>query len=185
MRNLLVGIILILSVPSVDGQDLMIFNGTPSFNFYLGSTHLATDSSKIELEKGLKYFEKKSAVLKEYFSKLSSGDLKEAKRILRKEKDLRKHGDFTIGMMFTLTRMKELEILYKPCFQIKDEIANEAVISCSVDEFNSLKRTNGEIRVECKYLGPLYVDNKIAYELVAYKTTANKVHNPWLVCLSF
>jgi len=151
---------------SSQGQDLKIFTGTIDYKFHLSSTHTLSEEKKKELDSDIKFYSQRRQLLTDYFTKLNSEDIEGAKKILKKDKKLKDTDDFTLAYMFTILRMKELKILYKPCIQVNDENADGIIISCSTEQLDQLKSGDKEFQLECRYVGELIVDKAKAYELV-------------------
>lgn len=156
-------------VGSSCGQDLKIFTGTIDSHFHLSSTYTLTEDKRNEFEMDIEFYAKRKQLLTDYFTKLSSGDNDGARRILKKDKELKDKDAFTLSYMFTLVRMKELKTLYKPSIQINDDTAEGILISCTPTQFEILNADKREYTLECRYIGELIVDNAKAYELVTIK----------------
>jgi len=170
MSKLLLYIVLTLLLNyRVSGQESENYSGLLDTKFYLSGTHQLNDSSRERTEKWIKEYKTKELTIQDYLTKLNSGDENGANKIIRKDKQLKEDGEFTIKMMYTLLRMKELGILYRPCFTINDDKADRAIISCSTEQLDELRKGNREFNFQCRYIGLLYVDNLRAFELVSYK----------------
>ena len=153
----------------VYGQESENFTGVLDTKFYLSATYQLDDSTKAKGEKWIREYKSKELMVRDYLTKLNSGDEKGANKIIRKDKQLKEDGEFIIKMMYTLLRMKELGILYRPCFTLNDDKAKNAIISCSTEQLAELRKGNREFNFQCSYLGHLYVDNLRAFELVSFK----------------
>jgi hypothetical protein len=148
------------------GQDLTTFTATIDYKFHLSGTHTLSEDKKKEFEIDIDFYAQRKELLTDYFAKLSSGDKDGAIRILKKDKKLKDMDDFTLAYMFTLVRMRDLKILYKPCIQVNDDKAEGIIISCTMDQFEEIKNSKKEYTLECRYVGELVVDKAKAYELV-------------------
>lgn len=153
----------------VYGQEIETYSGQLDTKFYLSRTYQLNDSSKEKTEQWIKEYKVKESTIQDYLTKLNSGDNKGAKRVIRKDKQLKKDGEFNVKMIYTLLRMKELGILYRPCFTLNDDKAKNAIISCSKEQLAELRKGNREFNFQCRYLGHLHVDNLRAFELVLFK----------------
>ena len=154
---------------SVYGQEIESYSGHLDTKFYLSGTYQLNDSSRDKTEKWIKEYKAKESIIRDYITKLNSGDDKGANKIIRKDKQLKKDGQFIVKMIYTLLRMKELGILYRPCFTINDSKADSAIISCSTEQLDELRKGNSQFNFQCRYVGLLYVDNLRAFELVSFK----------------
>jgi hypothetical protein len=151
------------------GQDIKTFTGTIDYKFHLSSTHTLNENQKKELDTDIEFYAQKEKLLTDYFTKLNFGDNEGAKKILKKDKGLKEKDDFTLAYMFTILKMKELKILYKPCIQVNDDKADGIIISCSTEQLDKLRSSDKEFQLECRYVGELIVDKAKAYELVTVR----------------
>jgi hypothetical protein len=151
------------------GQDLVTFTGTIDYKFHLSETHTLTGDKKKEFETDIDFYAQHTALLTDYFTKLSSGDNEGAKSVLTKDKILKDKDAFTLAYMFALVRMRDLKILYKPCIHVNDDKAEGILISCTTDQFEEMKSNRKEYMLECRYVGELIVDKTRAYELVTVR----------------
>jgi hypothetical protein len=126
------------------GQDLKIFTGTTDYKFHLSSTHSLDEDKKKELEADIEFYYQRRQLLQDYFTKQNSGDNEGARKIIKKDKKLKAKDDFTLAYMFTVLRMKELELLYKPCIQVNDAKGEGIIISCSIEQFEQMKDSDKE-----------------------------------------
>jgi hypothetical protein len=167
-KNLFVFSFLLSSI-AIKAQDLKTFTGHIDTHFNLSSTHNLNDQGRKEAETNIAIFAQKRPLLIDYFSKLNAGDEQGAAGLLKQDSVLSKNSEFSISLVFLMLRMKELNMLYKPCIQLNDDSPDINIISCSIEQLNELLKEDREYVLECRYLGELIPGNDKAYELIAIR----------------
>lgn len=153
-----------------DAQDLKIFKGTVNYQFNLSRTDKIPKNERDTIQKQLGVFIQNIELLIDYYENLNIGDTSSANKTLKQDTMFYKMSKFSLAFNFSLARMYQLGILYKPCIQINDKYQENNLIFCSEKQFEDLIRfKNKKFKLECKYIGNLIIDKTQAYELVNIK----------------
>jgi hypothetical protein len=163
--------ILVLASTLVFPQSIKTFEGTFTFSFTSSTTHKLNKSDRDQMEKEISNFLPKMNLMTSYFRALASGNSALVKDILKKNPSIGKENEFGLATMFNLTRMKQLGVFYKPCFQV-DDLKNEpAIIVCTEKEYEILNKDEDlkNYIMECEYVGDLVLDNFQVYRLISFK----------------
>lgn len=153
-----------------NAQDLKIFKGTISYQFNLSRTDKIPINERDTLKKQLDVFIQNMGLLIDYYENINRSDTSSANKIIIQDTLFKKLSKFSLAFNFSLARMYQLGILYKPCIQINDKYQERNLIFCSAKQFEELiKFKNKKLKLECKYIGSLIIDNTLAYELINIK----------------
>lgn len=152
-------------------QTLKTFKGTVDYKFNLSSTNKITPNERKELENGITPYVKKMELLISYYTALYKGDNKVAKEVLSHDTLFSKDDAFTLAYMFSLARMKQLGVLYKPCIQVNDNGEELKIIVCTEQQQKEfIEHGNSKTYdLKCNYVGSLIKDNIQIYKLISYR----------------
>ena len=102
-------------------QTFKIFKGTVDYKFHLSSTNSIKPGERSAFESDMAPYLKRIDLLSSYYKALNKGDTTASEFFLNSDTLLSKDNAFTLAYMFSLVRMKQLGILYKPCVQVNDD----------------------------------------------------------------
>jgi len=152
-------------------QTLKTFKGTVDYKFHLSSTNAIKPVERSAFEREMSPYLIKIDLLSSYYKALKKGDTLAAEKFLNSDSFLSKKDAFTLAYMYSLARMKQLGILYKPCVQVNDDSGESKIIVCSDRQQKEfIKHANSKQYVlRCEYIGDLITNNIQVYNLVSYK----------------
>ena len=152
-------------------QTQKIFTGTVDYKFNLSSTNTLKPSKRNNLENEINPYLTKINLLSSYYEAVNKGDTLASEKFLIGDSLLSKKDEFTLGYIFSLIRMKQLGILYKPSIQINDDSEENKIIVCNDQQQKEfIKHANSKkYKITCVYIGSLLVDNTQVYQLISYK----------------
>ncbi len=166
----LTGVLFILICCSLKTEKTKTFKGTIDNHFNLSTTNAIKLEDRQELEKDIDTYLSKIDLLNSYYEKINEGDIQLANKILQTDTLLSKQDDYTLAYMFTLTKLKELDLLYKPSFQVNDNSAESKLIFCNEKQIKELTENRDRIfELNCKYIGNIIIDKTQVYQLEKYK----------------
>ncbi|MEO1517527.1 MAG: hypothetical protein AAFV95_21060 [Bacteroidota bacterium] len=161
MQHLLVTIFLSLFCGICQAQtpsDTIVLKGTIGNHFHLSSTQNIPQEQREEYQRERAALASKMKLLDRYYHLQSSGAQQEADQLLASDDVLSQKNKFGIGLLYTMAKMQELDILYKPLIQCS---TGDYLISCDPGQLETLKpylNKNKEIQLTCRYIATIPMD---------------------------
>lgn len=157
-------------------QDSIELIGTVDNAFFLSSTHKTNPELKEQFEKQILLTQKYKVEFLNFINESNKDNYKKARKQL-KSKEIKNYNEFQINTLVALLRLKELNILYLPTFQVIDEnehnFNEKKIISCTPEQLEKIIDPYKKFKFKCKYLGEFYVDNAKCYQLIDFEETTN------------
>ncbi len=151
-------------------QDTLILSGRPDYSFFGATTHRSDSLTRARFNASIEHFEPYRDSMIEFFKAKTEGKEKKAEKIRIEKLDNEK--EFGLSMMFLLMRMKELDIIYQPMFQVQTSGGQDTnvLVSCTVKQMEEIGNVEGELEFKCVYLGELLMDGAVIYKLIHYQS---------------
>jgi len=162
-------LLIVIEATSSCTQSDAIFKGTVDYKFNLSTTNKIKPIDRPEFERQMTPYFNRIKILDAYFEKTSNGETSAANNILATDTLLAKEDAFSLAYMYSLVKMKQLGVLYKPCVQVNDNLANKLIFCTEVQREDLIKDQKREFTLNCKYIGSLIIDQTKVYQLIDYK----------------
>lgn len=146
--------------------DTIVLKGEIGNHYFLSSTHNLDEGGRQEVLDEITDFKPKMDFLDEYYSLKNEGKLEEAKAHLQSDDRLARMTKLGIGLIYTMARMKELDILFLPNIQCRN---SDYLIVCDFEQFEELEPyLNNQIVIQltCTYYARIEMDNTKILKLI-------------------